>query len=371
MKKYTLFFLLLTSTLCAADRARNVVLFIGDAGGVSILTAAALHKGQAQSLFIHKMAHHGLMDTSTASELVTDSAAGMTAIVTGRKTNDGVISQSDTAVRGVTDGELLKTILEYAEERGLSTGVISDDKVTGATPAACYAHSNDRKKTAELFAQLLKPTYGDGVDLLIGPAGPVLAETAALGIDMEAGLRGRGYAVVRSLDELEPNARRAVVLLPSPEFDREKAVRRATEVLSRNRKGYFLMVEVDVHTDKLKSGLDSVLVLDRIIEQTVRSVKKDTLVVFAADHSYDTQIVGGKKGQPLLPQVTVAPPSKPEEAVIRIGDGHSGEDVLVAAQGPGAERVKGFFPNTRLFHIMLEAYGWKETPSPVKNLTRK
>jgi alkaline phosphatase len=34
----------------------------------------------------------------------------------------------------------------------------------------------------------------------------------------------------------------------------------------------------------------------------------------------------------------------------------------VAAQGPGAERVKGFFPNTQLFRIMMAAYGWKETP---------
>jgi alkaline phosphatase len=32
--------------------------------------------------------------------------------------------------------------------------------------------------------------------------------------------------------------------------------------------------------------------------------------------------------------------------------------VLVTAQGPGAERVKGFFPNTQLFRIMMAAYGW-------------
>ena len=32
---------------------------------------------------------------------------------------------------------------------------------------------------------------------------------------------------------------------------------------------------------------------------------------------------------------------------------------MVAARGPGAERVRGFFPNTYLFHIMMTAYGWK------------
>jgi len=373
MKKYALFVLLLTSTGFGADgRARNVILFIGDAGGVSVLTAAALLKGEPQSLFIHKMPHHALMDTSSASSLVTDSAAGITAIVTGRKTKNGVISQSADAVRGQKDGETLKTILEYAEEKGLSTGVISDDKVAGATPAACYAHSNDRKKAAEIFAQLLKPPYGDGVDLLIGPEDGVLAETAALGIDVEAGLRNRGYTVVRSLEELDRNARRAVVLLPSDLFDREGAVKRATEILSRNPKGYFLMVEVDVHTNKLKSGLDSMLVLDRIVEQTVRSAGDDTLVIFTADHSFDTQIVGGKAGEPLvLPPTGETTASEQEKPVIRMGDGHTGEDVLVASQGPGAEQVKGFFPNTRLFHIMLSAYGWTETSPPPKVVTRK
>ncbi|MGH9339483.1 MAG: alkaline phosphatase [Acidobacteriota bacterium] len=37
---------------------------------------------------------------------------------------------------------------------------------------------------------------------------------------------------------------------------------------------------------------------------------------------------------------------------------HTAEEVLVTAQGPGAQKVKGMFPNTRLFHIMKEAYGW-------------
>ena len=72
------------------------------------------------------MPYVALVETSSASEWVTDSAAAMTAMVTGHKTHNGVLSQSDTAVRGVKDGEALKTILEHAEERGLSTGVVSN-----------------------------------------------------------------------------------------------------------------------------------------------------------------------------------------------------------------------------------------------------
>jgi alkaline phosphatase len=41
-------------------------------------------------------------------------------------------------------------------------------------------------------------------------------------------------------------------------------------------------------------------------------------------------------------------------------DGHTGEEVVAAAQGPGARRVHGFISNTDLFRIMMAAYGWKE-----------
>ncbi len=156
-----------------ADRAHNVILFIGDAGGLPTLNAASLYGyDRPQALFIQHMPNIALMDTSTASNWVTDSAAGMTAIVTGRKTQNGVLSQSDAAVRGQKDGETLKTILEYAEERGLSTGVVTNDSLAGATPAACYAHVNNRSNTAGIIAQLGKPLAGNGVDLALG-AGPV------------------------------------------------------------------------------------------------------------------------------------------------------------------------------------------------------
>ncbi|HYK88039.1 MAG TPA: alkaline phosphatase [Acidobacteriota bacterium] len=360
MKKLLLVLLILTSSLWAAEkRARNVILFIGDAGGLPVISLAAAYKGQPQSLFIQHMPHVGLMDTSTASAWVTDSAAAMTAIVTGSKTQGGVLSQSDSAVRGKKDGETLKTILEFAEERGLSTGVVTSDVVTGATAAACYAHSNDRGKTGEIFAELLKPRYGDGVDILVGAAGKVLQEaTATTGNDIEAGLRSSRYSVLKSLEEFRPGVGRAIVLLDSNEFDLASAVRRTTEILSHNRKGYFLMVECDLHTDRLKRGLERTLLFDGIIEQTAQTVSKDTLIIFSADHSFDTPLRRGVKGESLLPPQGTETKAE-AKPTIRVDGGHTGEEVLVTAQGPGAERVRGFFPNTQLFHIMMAAYGWE------------
>src|SRR5687768_4153402 len=103
--RFVLFLLLLGSFCHAADRAKNVILFIGDAGGLSTLHAASLHRyGEPAKLFVQQMPYVALSETSSASDWVTDSAAGMTAIVTGTKTHNGVLSQSADAVRGEKDG---------------------------------------------------------------------------------------------------------------------------------------------------------------------------------------------------------------------------------------------------------------------------
>src|ERR1700742_2480026 len=60
--------------------AKNVILFIGDGVGVSRLNAASIYGYQRpQALYVQKMPHLALADTSTAKEWVTDAAAGATA----------------------------------------------------------------------------------------------------------------------------------------------------------------------------------------------------------------------------------------------------------------------------------------------------
>ncbi len=45
---------------------------------------------------------------------------------------------------------------------------------------------------------------------------------------------------------------------------------------------------------------------------------------------------------------------------LAVGTSHTGEEVIVAAHGPGSQLVKGFMPNTHIFDIMLAAWGWKK-----------
>jgi alkaline phosphatase len=139
----------------------------------------------------------------------------------------------------------------------------------------------------------------------------------------------------------------------------------AVRMLSRNKKGYFLMVEWDTHTDNLRRGLDRMVTLDRAIEQIAQTAGKDTLLLFTADHSFDIRVRGGQTGTPLLEGLEEAQAKAIEEKrrdiripAVRMDNGHTGEEVLVAAQGPGATRVRGYMANTDLFKVMMAAFRW-------------
>lgn len=356
--------LLAVSALSAAPRrAKNVILFIADAGGLSTLNAASLHGYQApQKLFVQSWANIGLSDTSPASAWVTDSAAGMTAIVTGVKTQNGVISMGPDAVRGKQAGRTLKTILEYAEQKGLSTGVITDMSIGDATPAACYGHASDRAQQSDLFLQIFQPRFGDGPDVVIGAGRTNVMGASAAAVERAAKQAGR--AIYARLADAPASDARPIVVQDGG-VDVRAAALRALDLLEKNRKGYFLMVEWDAHTDNPKKGLDSLVALDKLIREIAsRPDMKDTLLLFAADHSFDLRSVGGKQGEPLLKgleewQKSHTAKEEVRIPALRVGHSHTGEEVVVAAQGPGAERVRGFMPNTRLFHIMLDAWGWK------------
>ena len=74
-------------------------------------------------------------------------------------------------------------------------------------------------------------------------------------------------------------------------------------------------------------------------------MKSDTLLMFTADHSFDLRIRGGRPGTPILEGLEAAEAESPKGPILipalRMDNGHAGEEVLVAAQGPGAQRVRG------------------------------
>ena len=95
--------------------------------------------------------------TYSADTLITDSAAAGTALATGHKTNNGMIAQ-------LPDGSNIKTLVELAEEKGMSTGIISTTRLTHATPASFASHNPDRNAENEIALDF----SDSGVDFFAG-----------------------------------------------------------------------------------------------------------------------------------------------------------------------------------------------------------
>lgn len=352
-------------------KAKNIIIFLADAAGVSTLNAASLlGYGEPLKLHIQKWPHLGLSETSPVDAFVSDSANGMSAIMTGVKTRNGVISQSSAAVRGERDGAPTKTLLEYAEERGLQTGVVSSQSIADATPAAAYAHANDRRKWASIFAQAFTPRFGDGVDVLLGAGRQRISEQLfAAGTSFEMLAQKHARPVYAALDGVPSSATRPIVV--AKEIDTNAATLKALDILQKSPRGYFLVVEWDAHTDDPKEGLQNIVNFDRLIAQVQGRVDlNNTLLLFTADHSFGLQVDGGQRGQDILEgyddwkKAKASAPASTEEPLVRlkhilVNDSHTAEEVPALAIGAGAEQVRGYFSNTHLFDVMMNAAGWK------------
>jgi len=143
-----------TEAVTESGKAKNVILFVGDGMGISTVTAARILAGQLEGgmgedyqLSFETMPYSGFVKTYNVDAQTPDSAGTMTAMVSGVKTDVGVIGVDEDIERGVCStvaGNELVTSLELAEIAGKATGLISTARITHATPAATYAKSADR-----------------------------------------------------------------------------------------------------------------------------------------------------------------------------------------------------------------------------------
>nr|WP_283620002.1 alkaline phosphatase [Alteromonas macleodii] len=160
-------------------KAKNVILFVGDGMGISTLTSARIHKGQLAGnpgeegyLSFESFPHTALVKTYNVDAQTPDSAGTMTAMMSGLKTDVGVIGVDEDIERGdcsTVAGNEVITALELAEVKGLSTGIISTARITHATPAATYAKSADRnwEDISDMPAAALTAGCSDIADQLV------------------------------------------------------------------------------------------------------------------------------------------------------------------------------------------------------------
>ena len=115
-------------------KPKNIILLIGDGMGVAQIYAGM--SSSSEPLCLESFTDIGFHKTYSADNYITDSGAGGTALACGIKTNNHYIGVD-------TLGIPLKSILHYAEDNGLATGLISTSAITHATPASFIAHVPD------------------------------------------------------------------------------------------------------------------------------------------------------------------------------------------------------------------------------------
>ncbi len=291
-------FMVLTVALTVGVQAevKNIILFVGDGMGMGQIDMARyMSGGKDHKLELMKMPNVGIMMTSS-TEGVTDSAAAGTAIATGHKTYNGGVAMD-------ANGAELDSILDYAEVLKKSTGIISSNTVTDATPATFAASVEDRGMGGEIAKQILN----NDVDVVLGGgAEDFTAEEA--GEDLVAKAKEMGYEHVTTEGELAKSSAPNNKLLGlfndsymNYHLDRDDVgsqepsllamTKKAIEVLSRNENGFFLMSEgarIDhaAHAADVPGVVAETLEFDKSVKYALDWAKKhgDTMVVVLADH---------------------------------------------------------------------------------------
>lgn len=179
----------------ARGQAKNVILFVGDGMGISTVTAARILDGQRKGkageenqLSFDRFPFSGLSKTYNVDAQTPDSAGTMTAMISGVKTDVGVIGVDARVERGdctTAQDNHLVTALELAEIAGKSTGILSTARITHATPAAAYAKSADRnwEDVSDMPQEALDAGCTDIADQLVNFESNLEARYSGIDVD--------------------------------------------------------------------------------------------------------------------------------------------------------------------------------------------
>ncbi|NWV77636.1 PPBI1 phosphatase, partial [Dasyornis broadbenti] len=461
----------------AAQRAKNIILFMGDGMGLSTMSAARIYQGQLSGgsgeesvLAMETFPHMALAKTYTIDRQVPDSAGTGTAYLCGVKANAKTLGLSGAAVYGkcrTTFGNEVDSILHRARLAGKSVGIVTTTRVQHASPGAAYAHSASRSWYAD--ANMPKEALRDGckdiayqlvhntdINVILGggrmymtpkrtpdpeyPEDPDQNGTRKDGRDLIAEwlsakqvvCQGRGMWLraqgvchwhwvcsrcqgaryvwdKKGLDAVEDDSVSHLMGLFEPKDMRYELNRntstdpsivemteKAIRILRRNPNGFFLFVEDEIdhghHSGRAKQALMEAVMLDRAVARAGELTSPaNTLTVVTADHSHVFTFGGSTpRGNSIFGLAPKKAKDKRAYTSILYGNGpgysirdgarpaaslpaaedkdyrqqaavpletetHSGEDVVVLAQGPMAHLFHGVQEQHYIAHAMAYA----------------
>jgi alkaline phosphatase len=385
--------LLVASIHASAGEAKNVIFFLGDGMGPTVITAARIYKAKEEGLLnFERIERVARIKTYSQDAQTTDSAPSMGSYMTGVKIQNEVISMSsdtrasapkkdahgnltiDTCAAG--NGAPAPTILELAKAHGMAVGAITTTEATHATPASTYAHSCHRNSGYAIAVQAVpggagyNAALGDGLDVLMGggrhhftpynaqnnPKGradgrDLLAEFAAHGYTVATdraqmaeakpgrkfvGLYAKQDHLAYELERSARNPRGEAATQPSLSEMTDKAI----SLLSANSAGFFLMVEggkIDhaLHDSNVKNALVDLIAFDDAIQTAIDRMARldpglhNTLIVVTADHDHTLAF----NGTPLRGNPVLDIVRGVDGAPARDADGHS-YTTLTFGNGP-------------------------------------
>ncbi|XP_071524104.1 alkaline phosphatase-like [Panulirus ornatus] len=345
--------------------AKNVILFLGDGMGVTANTAARIYKGQKMGmsgeeghLIWERFPNVGLLKTYTVDRQVPDSAATATAFLCGVKGNFFTIGVDPAVTLGdcaASRNPIYHTssILQWAQEAGKDTGIVTTTRVTHATPAATYAHTAHRDWECDselrqlgigckdIADQLVTDNPGRNIKVILGGGrqsfgaglGPFVNTTCgrADGRDLTQewlhdkvrnGFSAQYVTTAGEMDSVNPEDTDFLLGLFADshipfELERQAGFTgspslrdmtlTALRFLKKSSNGYFLLVEggrIDhgLHDNRPYLALEESVAMDSAVAAALEEVDlEDTLVVVTADHSHVMTINGyPRRGSDIL-----------------------------------------------------------------------
>lgn len=337
--QFNCFYILILFLLCSCKsqkQPQNVILMIGDGMGLAQISAANFTKEGGLSILNNALIV-GMHKSQSSSDFITDSAAGATAFASGQKTFNGALGKNKDSID-------IKTLVEEAEEKKLSTALVVTCSITHATPAAFYAHQVSRNSHQAIANQL----YGSGVDVFIG---------GGLQYFNSRQLEKFGYSVVRGIKNIQSfpgknklagfysDSIHPIKMSEGRGNFLQEASMKAIQLISSNKKGFFMMIEgsqIDWggHDSDAAYTVSETIDFDNTFQKVLDWAKKDknTLVIVTADHETGGMALTG------YDKIN----NKPE--LKYISNEHTGILIPVFAYGPGAKAFSGVYENTEIYY---------------------
>lgn len=322
------------------DTPKQLIMIIGDGTGLGQLYAA--YTANKQSLSIFSIRQMGFLHTYSSDSYCTDSAAGATAFSSGVKTNNRYLGCDPK-------GAPLESITELLGQSGFSTAILSSVNITDATPAAFYAHVNERDKLATIVEDLSKAKQ----ELIVGE-GLYLVEAFP---DLDSQLEENGRQLVDTVKSRADSAK-LLQLFPQNHFaagtdaaaNRSRLANKLEEslrYLPSLQKPFFLVAEsgrVDYggHENNMAKTVNEALSLDWAVSSALAFVDENpqTLLIVLADHETGglSLLDGNFEEQWVLGSYST--------------DDHTGIPIPYFVYGAGASQFQGIMDNTAVYHLI-------------------